>query len=251
MADQQPEAGQGTVPSWVDRLVEGLVRDFQVVAGPAGTVLLGRAGDEKVKWANAADMETSVFDDPDRTIRGPQKKAILSRLRRQAHQRIGWAPFHPMTTDEGRIRHNDSDGAWYYEAANGTRTMVALDGHNSLVNAHNISKWGATTRLGLSTARGDWLRVHGTLLDGAVAYPLGAGDLGLVIPCPRGESRSVIMVVEQEVGLAVRGFTIERPDVYGAKPEFRSYEGGARQSYFALWIDDKGTQKVRVLKVPD
>jgi hypothetical protein len=245
----QPEPSR--VPGWVDKLVDSLVRDFTVVSGPAGTALLGYPGNERWMWRSAAEMETTIFEDPHRRIGGPHKKAIISRLRRYAHVQAVNAPFHP-NTQGGEVYHDDARHAWFHRGQGGGEVLLTADGENYLASAHKLSNWGATTRLGLSAAGGNWLAVHGTLRDGDVAYPCWPDEpKALLIPCPRGEERNIIMVVGQEHGLDVLATHIMRPRQGGTRPVFSPYKGDQQQSYFALWNEEKGSQVLRVLKLPD
>jgi hypothetical protein len=251
------EVEEKRVPDWVDPLVECLLADYMVAAGPAGTVIVGKLGQEsgvdRWVWRSATDMEESVFGNRELAIAGPHKAAILTRLRRGAHVRAAGAPMHPLSCSGVVARSRPGrDGVWQHTANDGATTYIGDEPDCVIINSHTISNLEALTRLGLSVAAGAWKRVHGTLQDAHLAYA-GVKDkpLELVIPCQRGVERDVIMVVEQEEGLDVLGFHMSRPLGAVTRARFRPISNKFQQQYFALFNMEKGVRKVRVLKLPE
>lgn len=243
----------GSVPQEVSDLVASLLGAFRVVKGPSGVAMIGKRTDKGTEWWDAREMEASVFGDIHLKIAGPHKKATISRLRRLAPEEAQVAAFHAQSNNGVVSRRPGKFTYWHYTPNDGA--PIELGGPQSTVNllvaGIRTPQGRVLTRLSAWPGIGRYVKVHGSLVDGDLAYAnVADSPLRIVVPCGNGAARNVVVVLERERGFDVLGFRLERPVDAGSEPDFKPIGSDFTPSYYPLWLDPEAKTRLRVLKLP-
>ncbi len=184
------------------------------------------AYDPKARIGAAGELAKVLRRLDDRAMNG-----LISKLRQQAF--IEATPityFKDLVRDN--IELNGNADTWVWPTEQGAEEVVCPYGQAAVQHIGGLIASGMAVQIGLNRFEGTPERVIGFLARSEVAYSgVHHEPLKLLVPCPPGEQRSVLAVVEHDCGYGVWGFTVARKfDETGGRVV--SFAGSHKRQYF-------------------